>query len=177
MSAHVSRAMPWFCFHVDFLSNPKMWALTKAAQRDFVALLCLKSSGQLDQAFPSTQEREALVAWQLRLSKASAKKRKAQFMALALIDENWQPTGWESRQLKARFSQEQATSSPAAQRKQQQRQRLKSTTNTTEQPLNGAQEVVESKQVCDISRDVSHNMSRDASKNVPFLNEKPIVYL
>lgn len=82
---------PWFRLYSDFLTNPKIRALSFEHQRHFVCLLALKASGDLD---------ADLIAQQLGIDDSIDDVKQA-LMAAELIDADWQPLGWDTRQFKS----------------------------------------------------------------------------
>lgn len=91
-------AKPWFRLYSEFVSDPKVQLLAFEDQRHFIALLCLKCNETLDSQTPSKNHRERMVAKALGLDPASAIEAKRRLHEVGLIDTNWQPTRWESRQ-------------------------------------------------------------------------------
>jgi len=91
-------ALPWLCFHTDFLENPKIIPLNRVQRLHFIEVLIVKRRGLLDMAFRSTQDRDSLMARTLSIGKKSCANLKKRLMEVELIDDDWQPLGWYERQ-------------------------------------------------------------------------------
>jgi len=92
--------MPWFRMYTDFLNDPKMIALAFEDQRHFIGVLALKSDGALDQDCPADLL-DRIVAQRLWIDHAIIRDVKRRLMAAGLVDEYWQPLGWEKRQMRS----------------------------------------------------------------------------
>ena len=91
-------ARPWFRMYSEFVSDPKVQLLAFEDQRHFVALLCLKCNDVLDSDAPSSNYRDRMLAKALGLSPDAALEAKRRLIEVGLIDDDWQPVKWSSRQ-------------------------------------------------------------------------------
>lgn len=91
-------ARPWFRMYSEFVSDPKVQLLAFEDQRHFVALLCLKCNDTLDSEAPTPMFRDRMIAKALGLGPDAALEAKRRLLEVGLIDSNWQPISWESRQ-------------------------------------------------------------------------------
>lgn len=110
-------SLPWCRLYTEFAFDPKVQILAFEDQRHYVILLCLKGNGTLDGASASKDYRERIVAKGLGLDPVAAVEAKRRLMEGGLIDADWHPIKWESRQCKSDHS--------AAERKREQRNRDK----------------------------------------------------
>jgi hypothetical protein len=89
--------MRWFRLHADAISNPKLKLLAFEDRWHFVAILCLKSEGLLDEERdPGLRER--LIAAQLGLTVQDAAEVRRRLQEVDLVGDNWQPKGWSKYQ-------------------------------------------------------------------------------
>lgn len=109
------RNLPWFRFYTEFSGDPKIQSLAFEDQRHYVMLLCLKGSGVLDDAYPTEDRREAVIARALGLDRVSAAEALRRLGEAGLVDGDGQPLGWDGRQF---------LSDSAAERMRRYRQRL-----------------------------------------------------
>jgi hypothetical protein len=86
---------PWFRVYGDAIDDDKLSLLSFEDRWHFVAVLCLKSKGILDDGAPHLERR---VAVKLGLQIEDASEVKRRLMDVGLIDENWQPLAWGKRQ-------------------------------------------------------------------------------
>lgn len=96
--------LPWLRLYTEFASDPKIQILAFEDQRHYVMLLCLKGNGTLDADTPSESYRERLIAKALGLDPTSAAEAKRRLMEGGLIEPDWQPLRWESRQFQSDYS-------------------------------------------------------------------------
>lgn len=93
-------ANQWFRMYADFLDDPKLITLAFEDQRHFIGILACKCAGHLDNgASPVILDR--IVAQKLWIDYAIIGDIKKRLVAAGLIDESWQPLGWEKRQFKS----------------------------------------------------------------------------
>lgn len=91
---------PWFRMYSEFLNDPKIIALAFEDQRHFIGLLALKCDGTLDSgAAPDLMDR--IVAQRMWIDHAVIREVKKRLVAGGLISEDWQPLGWEKRQMRS----------------------------------------------------------------------------
>lgn len=91
---------PWFRMYAEFASDAKVQMMSEALQRRYMMLMCLRCSGELvtlHETLPET-ERDAAIAFQLRISEADLAETKRVFMAKGFIDEGWSLLNWDKRQ-------------------------------------------------------------------------------
>lgn len=107
--------MQWFRMYAEAVDDEKLRLLAYDERWHFVAILCLKSQGTLDN-LDATLHRRVAIKLGLRLDELDAVK--AALMGVGLIDENFQPVAWDRRQY--------ASDSPAYKAEKQRRYRQKS---------------------------------------------------
>jgi len=90
-------SMPWFRMYAEWASDPVVQTLSFDDQRHHAVLLCLKCNGTLDREI-SDAHRERIVVRGLGLDPVAAGEVKRRLLEVGLIDENWQPNGWDKRQ-------------------------------------------------------------------------------
>lgn len=95
---HDLAGKPWFRLYSEFVSDPKVQLLAFEDQRHFVALLCLKCNGTLDTSSVSQDHHERLIAKAIGLDPISAIEVKRRLMEVGLIEQDWTPSKWDSRQ-------------------------------------------------------------------------------
>lgn len=88
---------PWLRLYADFASNPVVQSLAFEDQRHFIVLLCLKCDGTLDRPSAKTV-RDRIICRGLGLDPMTAAEAKRRLREVGLVDEDWQPTGWNKRQ-------------------------------------------------------------------------------
>lgn len=98
-------SMPWFRMYVDFLNDPKMISLAFEDQRHFIGVLALKSDGALDNGAPQDLLNR-IVAQRLWIDHGVILEVKKRLVCAGLIDSNWQPIAWDSRQFKSDSSKD-----------------------------------------------------------------------
>ena len=96
-------SLPWFRMYSEFASDPVIQALAFEDQRHYVVLLCLKCNGTLDRDITATN-RNRIIYRGLGLDPATAEEAKRRLCEMALIDDNWNPIGWDKRQYKSDLS-------------------------------------------------------------------------
>lgn len=89
--------MRWFRMHSDAVDDPKLKLLAFEDRWHFVAICCLKCDGLLDDE-SKAELRDRMVAAKLGLAVRDADEVRRRLMEVTLIDENWQPMGWNKRQ-------------------------------------------------------------------------------
>lgn len=88
---------PWFRFYAEFAGDPVVQSLAFEDQRHFVVLLCLKCNGTLDRPM-DPKVRDRIVCRGIGLDPVAAAEAKRRLEEVGLIDKNWQPSGWNTRQ-------------------------------------------------------------------------------
>ena len=89
--------MKWLRLYAETVDDPKLRLLAFEDRWHFIAVLCMKAQGMFDS--PTAPElRERMVAVKLGLQGRDADEVKRRLLALSLIDEQWEPVHWNSRQ-------------------------------------------------------------------------------
>lgn len=88
---------PWFRFYCEFAGDAVVQSLGFDDQRHYVILLCLKCDGTLDRKM-DPKVRDRIICRGLGLDPVTANEAKRRLMEVRMIDENWQPCGWNKRQ-------------------------------------------------------------------------------
>jgi len=86
--------MKWFRLHAEAIDDDKLNLLAFEDRWHFVAIMCLKCQGVLD----SRKHLDRRVAMKLGLQIKDADEVRRRLMELGLINKNWQPAKWNSRQ-------------------------------------------------------------------------------
>ena len=114
--------MRWFRAYADIVDDDKLRLLAFEDRWHFVAICALKCAGLIDEPISELRERKIAVKLGLALRECDEVKRR--LMEVGLIDDEWQPGGWDRRQY---------DSDSAAERMRRYRQRQKESGDT--QPL------------------------------------------
>lgn len=85
----------WLKLHYEIVHDPKIRALAFEDRWHFVALLCAKGEGLLDEP---QDVAATMVEVTLGLHGKDLESLKQRLLRLRLIDENWHPRNWEKRQ-------------------------------------------------------------------------------
>jgi hypothetical protein len=88
---------PWFRFYCEFAGDAVVQSLAFEDQRHYVILLCLKGDGTLDRPMDA-RVRDRIICRGLGLDPVTASEAKRRLLEVRMIDENWQPCGWNKRQ-------------------------------------------------------------------------------
>lgn len=88
--------MKWFRMYSDALDDDRLRLLAFEDRWHFVAVLCMKSSGLLDE--PATDLRERRISVKLGLTIRECEEVKRRLMEVGLIGADWQPLAWDRRQ-------------------------------------------------------------------------------
>lgn len=111
----MSKTMPWFRAYTEMVDDEKLRLLAFEDRWHFVALLCLKGQGLLDEGGPLLMRK---VAVKLGLSVREVEEVARRLAEVELIDKSTlQPLAWDDRQMKS------DTDPTAAERKRKQRER------------------------------------------------------
>lgn len=92
------KQMPWFRMYSDFIYDEKVEFLAFEDQRHYVFLLCMKNLGLLDKEYPKPGMLDRVVAKRLGLYGEAFESAKKRLIEAELIDEHFQPLGWDKRQ-------------------------------------------------------------------------------
>ena len=90
-------SLPWFRMYAEFAADPIILSLSFDDQRHYIFILCMKCNGTLDHKF-NGERRESVIRRGLGLDKPTADELKIRLTDSGLIDQKWQPLGWEKRQ-------------------------------------------------------------------------------
>ncbi len=90
--------MPWLRLYTDTVDNEKLRLLAFEDRWHFIAILCLKQQGVLD-GKNELLERKMAVKMGVQLRELDEIKRR--LMDVDLIDQDFQPTGWENHQFES----------------------------------------------------------------------------
>ncbi len=91
----------WFRMYAEAVDDEKLRLLAFEDRWHFVALLCLKAMGTLDNDAPHLERRIAL---KLGIQLPQLDEVKRRLLDVSLIDENWQPLKWSARQFESDIS-------------------------------------------------------------------------
>lgn len=97
------RKMPWLRLYTEIIDDEKLGLLAFEDRWHYVALLCLKGKGVLDEeADPELLMRK--VAYKLGLTCSETEKVAARLAKMGLIDaDTFQPLSWDNRQYESDF--------------------------------------------------------------------------
>ena len=87
--------MKWFKLYPEMIDDPKLRLLAFEDRWHYVALLCCKADGIQDEVDGLWEE---LLRVKLGLVRDEFDNLKKRLLRVRLIDEDWNPTGWEKRQ-------------------------------------------------------------------------------
>jgi hypothetical protein len=88
-------SLPWFRMYAEAVDDEKLRLLAFEDRWHFVAVLCLKAMGTLDNGAPHLERRIAL---KLGLQLPQLDEVKRRLVDVCLITNDWQPVKWDSRQ-------------------------------------------------------------------------------
>lgn len=91
--------MAWCRLYGDMVDDAKLKLLAFEDRWHYVALLCLKTQGVLDGARPELLDRS--VCAKLGLGAREADEVRRRLIEVDLIDQQWQPLGWDRRQFRS----------------------------------------------------------------------------
>lgn len=95
-------ANPWFRMYAEAVDDDKLRLLAFEDRWHFVAILCLKTQGTLE----NLEHLDRRVAVKLGLGLREADEVRRRLIEVGLVDENWQPVKWDERQYKSDTSKE-----------------------------------------------------------------------
>lgn len=102
----MSKHLPWFRFYTEAIDDEKLGLLAFEDRWHFVALLCLKGKGVLDDE-PDAEMLARKVALKMGLTLAELEKVVGRLARMGLIDKDtFQPLAWDARQMKSDSSAE-----------------------------------------------------------------------
>ncbi len=82
----------------EFIYDGIIESLAFEDQRHYVFILCMKNIGILDKEYPKEGMLTGIVGKRLGLFGESLTAAKNRLMDVGIINENWQPKGWDTRQ-------------------------------------------------------------------------------
>ena len=94
----------WFRFYTDAIDNSKLKLIAFEDRWHYVALCCLKRKGLLDQMNDPNLTRRIAISLGVQVMELDEIKRR--LIEVNLIDENFQPVGWDERQFESDSSKE-----------------------------------------------------------------------
>ena len=94
----------WFRFYTDAIDNSKLKLIAFEDRWHYVALCCLKRKGLLDQSDDPNLTRRIAISLGVQVMELDEIKRR--LIEVNLIDENFQPVGWDERQFESDSSKE-----------------------------------------------------------------------
>jgi hypothetical protein len=89
--------LPWLRLYTDIIDNEKIRMLAFEDRWHFTAILCCKQQGILDQEFLIERKLSVKLGVQLR----DLDEIKRRLIEVGLIDDNYQPIGWDKHQFKS----------------------------------------------------------------------------
>lgn len=92
------KSMPWFRMYGEFIHDPLIEMLAFEDQRHYIFILCMKSIGELDKDYPKDGMLARVVGKRLGLYGEALIAAQNRLMELGLINDQWQPKGWDKRQ-------------------------------------------------------------------------------
>jgi len=150
----MSAPMQWFRLYNRIIDDKKIRLLAFEDRWHFVALCCLKSSGELDAPPSDLRDRQVAVALGVQVRELEEIGRRLR--EVGLIDENLNPLAWDELQ----YRSDNSTDRVRAYRKRQQKQER----NTTKQPRNVSVTAQETETDTDILEPKGSCASGDALK-------------
>lgn len=87
--------MKWLKLYTEIARDPKMVILAFEDRWHYVAILCAKAEGLLDQ---KPELRDRMLAAHLGLSQSNMDEMRKRLVDVELIDDDWEPIGWLERQ-------------------------------------------------------------------------------
>ena len=90
---------PWFRLYSEIIDDEKLLMLSFQDRWHYIAILCLKNKGLLDSEH-SEQKLNRKIAVKLGLTVSESDELKRRLIEEDLIDDTWQPMGWDTRQYK-----------------------------------------------------------------------------
>lgn len=91
------QPLPWFRLYHEAIDDEKLRLLAFEDRWHWVAILCCKCKGLLDDE-STPQMRDRKLAVKLGVQQRELDEIKRRLTEVGLIDENWQPHGWDKRQ-------------------------------------------------------------------------------
>lgn len=95
----MSKALPWFRMWAEAVDDEKLRMLSFEDRWHFVAMLCLKCKGVLNEKDPQVIHRK--IAIKLGLDLLECETVMKRLVTVGLLNSKWQPTNWSKRQFKS----------------------------------------------------------------------------
>jgi len=96
-----AQELPWFRLYHEIVDDDKIRLLAFEDRWHFIALLCCKAKGLLDDDEQSFDMMQRRLAVRLGLQVREMEELQRRLMEVGLIDEWWQPRNWSKRQQKS----------------------------------------------------------------------------
>jgi hypothetical protein len=93
--------MHWLRLYTEIIDHEKIRMLAFEDRWHYVAILCCKRSGMFDEQDQDFEFFQRRLAVKLGLQKVELESLQKRLIDVHLIDEKWNPTGWEIRQPKS----------------------------------------------------------------------------
>jgi len=102
---HSKQPLPWFRLYTEIVDDEKLRLLAFEDRWHYIAILACKRKGIIDaDVSPELLERKLAVKLGLQVRELGELNRRLR--EVGLIDESWQPTGWDKRQYESDNSTE-----------------------------------------------------------------------
>lgn len=122
-----AQELPWFRLYHEIVDDDKIRLLAFEDRWHFIAILCCKAKGLLDDEEQSFDMMQRRLAVRLGLQVRETEELQRRLMEVGLVDSYWQPRNWSKRQRRSDHD------STAAERKRRQRDRNGSHGGVTEE--------------------------------------------
>jgi len=97
----MARSMPWLRLYTEIIDDEKIRLLAFEDRWHYVAILCCKRKGILDDNMVDPRMLDRKLAVKLGVQERELGEIKRRLMEVGLIERNWQPKGWDKRQFKS----------------------------------------------------------------------------
>ena len=143
-------ANQWLRLYSEIIDDEKIRMLAFEDRWHYIALLCCKSSGVIDND-PDIEFLNRRLGVKLGLQKIELENLQKRLIEVRLIDENWQPLAWDKRQFKSDSSTE---------RTRTYREKLKNNINETSQKRHSDRAEADTEAEADINIFTNVNISK-----------------
>jgi hypothetical protein len=120
--------LPWFRLYGETVDDAKLRLLAFEDRWHYIAILCCKAQGILDETKPDMLDR--MVGAKLGLAARELDEARRRLIEVGLISLNWQPSGWERRQYVSDTSNERVRRHREKLKAQSEEEESKSKTDT-----------------------------------------------
>lgn len=93
-----NQPLPWFRLYTDAIDDAKLRLLAPSDRWYYVAILCCKGSGLLDNSNEHTELRQRKIAVKLEITLAELEELRRRLVEVGLVDGDFQPRAWSKRQ-------------------------------------------------------------------------------